>query len=370
MFRYSPLIFQLPLLLIYGRVLGGITSASQVRSEAPKGLSMNAAPTPSRTTLNEQAYQGSYNQSNFTELKSSDIVKDPGDPGKVCIVGDCANYPSATKTVDQYGSVGVPNLEELCVLWNNSCTGNVKSARNEFFSNTSEALRSNECFHKQPTGSSEPNSLKDCYEIESSQQLLQFGQAKAWMRSPQCLSAQAVWASSMPDLAVDSKYVPNEDLGAAYCCTKCGISVENVDIYYWPDLDIDTSCLSIIGKSTNPVDYGATTTSNEYDLLGRSSSTMSFSTYWGCIGQDASVTTTAYITKINSIMVKASSYNPWSPPPCPEPTLTATISNTTIEARGRYASIHARAQSLIIQPSITQDDGLPVSTVIVGYFTL
>ena len=370
MFYYPPLITQLPLLMIYGRVLGSITSASQLRPGALKGVSINAVPTPSATTLNEKAYQLSDTQTSLTTSKPSDTVEDTGNPGGVCIVGDCANYPSATKTVDQYGNVGVPNLEKLCVLWNSSCTGDVNSARHEFFSNTSEALRSNECFQKQPTGLSEPNSLEGCYEIESSQELLQFGQAKAWMRSPQCLSDQAVWASSMPDLAVDPKYLPNGDPGAAYCCAKCGISVENVDIYYWPEVDVDTSCLSIIGKSTNPLSYGATTTSNEYALIGRSSSFLSFSTYWGCTGQDSSVTTTAYITQINSLMVKASSYNPWSPPPCPETILPATISNVSVEARGIYAPIHARAQSLIIRPSITQNDGLPASTVVLGNFTL
>ena len=190
------------------------------------------------------------------------------------------------------------------------------------------------------------------------------------MRSPQCLSDQAVWSSSMQYFAVDSKYLPNGDPGAANCCAKCGISVENVDVYYWPEVDVDTSCLKIIGNSTNPLDYGATTTSQEYAWIERSSSTLSFSTYWGCIGQDLSVTTTAYITQINSLMVKATSYNPWSPPPCPETALSATISNASIGTRSRYASIRARAQSLIIQPSITQSNGLPVSTIILGEFTL
>lgn len=218
--------------------------------------------------------------------------------GKVCIVGDCANYPSAIKTVDQYGGVGVPNLETLRVLWNISYTRDVSLARIEFFGATSEALRSNERFQKQPTEFSEPNSLEGCDEIKSRRELLQFGQARAWMRSPQCMSDQAVWKSSMPsDYAVDSIYLPNGDPNAAYCCAKCGVSVENVDIYYWPEVDLDTSCLNIIGNSPNTLNYGATTTSNVYNLIGRSSSTTSFSTYWGCVGQDSSITTTAYKTQ-------------------------------------------------------------------------
>ena len=362
---------QIPfLLIIYGVVLRTFTAASQTSPGRLQSLSVDVVSTPSAGRHSEPAYQDSYTQTNPITLKPSDTVKGIDYPGKICVVGDCANYPNATKTVDQYGSVGVPNLDKLCVLWNSTCTGDLTIARNEFFGNTSDALRSNECFQKQPTEFSVPNSLEGCYEIESSQQLLQFGQAKAWMRSPQCLSDQAVWSSSVPNLAVDPKYLPNGDLGAAYCCAKCGISVENVDIYYWPEVDVDTSCLDIIGNGTNPFDYGATTTSQEYAWIGRSSSTLSFSTYWGCIGQDLSVTTTAYITQINSLMVKASSYNPWSPPPCPETALPATTSNASIRARGGYASIRARAQSLTIQPSITQSNGLPVSTVILGKFTL
>lgn len=359
---------QIPfLLIIYEVVLSTFTAASQTSPGGLQSLSVDVVSTPPARRQSEPAYQHSYTQTNPITLQPSDTVKSIDNPGKVCIVGDCANYPNATKTVDQYGSVGVPNLDKLCVLWNTSCPGDLTIARNEFFSNTSEALCSNECFQKQPTEFSVPNSLEGCYDIESSQQLLQFGQAKAWMRSPQCLSDQAVWSSSMPYLAVD---LPNGDLGAAYCCAKCGISVKNVDIYYWPEVDVDTSCLNIIGNSTNPLDYGATTTSQEYAWIGRSSSTLSLTTYWGCMGQDSSVTTTAYITQINSLKVKASSYNPWSPPPCPETTLPATTSNASIGAHGRYASIRARAQSLIIQPSITQSNGLPVSTVILGKFTL
>lgn len=358
------------LLIIYGVVLRHFTTASQTSPGGLQGLSVAAVSTPSARRHSEPAYQHSYAHTNPITLQPSNAVKGINNPGKICIVGDCANYPNATKTVDQYGSVGVPNLDNLCVLWNSSCTGDLTIARNEFFNDASGTLRDNECFQNQPTEASVPNSLESCYDIESPQQLIQFGQAKAWMRSPQCLSEQVVWSSSMHYLAVDPKYLPNGDPGAAYCCAKCGISVENVDIYYWPEVDVDTSCLNLIGNSTHPVDYGATTTSQEYAWIGRSSSTLSFTTYWGCIGQDLSVTTTAYITQINSLMVKASSYNPWSPPPCPETALPATTSNASIGARGEYATIRARAQSLIIQPSRIQSNGLPVSTVVLGGFTL
>ena len=133
---------------------------------------------------------------------------------------------------------------------------------------------------------------------------------------------------------------------------------------------MDTSCLDIIGNGTNPLNYGATTTSQEFNWLGRSSSTLSFSTYWGCIGQDSTITTTAYLTQINSIMFKASVYNPWSPPMCPQTARTSITSDASIGARARYRSIRARAHSLLIQPPITQNNGVPVSTVVLGNLTL
>ena len=42
------------------------------------------------------------------------------------------------------------------------------------------------------------------------------------------------------------------------CCGVCETNVDNVEIYYWPKPDVNTSCLSIIGDSIRPIDFGAT----------------------------------------------------------------------------------------------------------------
>lgn len=39
------------------------------------------------------------------------------------------------------------------------------------------------------------------------------------------------------------------------------IEAGNVDVYYWPGPNANTSCQSIIGNRVNPPDYGATTDS-------------------------------------------------------------------------------------------------------------
>lgn len=73
------------------------------------------------------------------------------------------------------------------------------------------------------------------------------------MESPQCESSQLEWENGVVDKIND------------HCCTKCDLEVRDVDVYYWPDPAADTSCTSIIGKSVNPVDYGAKTVS-EYNF--------------------------------------------------------------------------------------------------------
>ena len=333
------------------------------------------ASSPLARAFSTQASPTLHNQNNQTTSKPpypTDILDGPGNE---CFIEDCGKYLNATKTVDQYGGSGDDyvsdaDLEQMCVLWNNSCAGNAIDARNDFFgNNTAETLTDNECFQNQPTDPLQPNQLKGCYEVESPERLLQFGQAKKWMRSPQCLSNANVWSSSQPDLAGLANVFPHGDSGAAYCCAKCTISVRNVDIYYWPEPDVDTSCLDIIGNNSKNLDYGATTTSQDYAWVGRSSSTVSYFTYWGCTGQDSAITTTAYITQINSIKYKASSYNPWSSPPCPEENSQPTAPKASDAARGEHAPIRARAQSLIVQPTITQHQD-PISTVVLDNFTL
>ena len=375
MLYFSALLIQVPLLIICGRTCRHLASASRTSRGGLQSLLSGPVSTPSARVLSTQAFPKSYNQTNSTTSKLSYPAKTLENPGKECFIEDCANYPNATKTVDQYGgdnhAVPGADLEQLCVLWNNSCAGNITWARNEFFANyTADTLTSNQCFLNQPTDPSGANKLGGCYEIESSQRLLRFGQAKKWMRSPQCLSDAAVWSSSVPSLAGLLDNFPHADPGVGSCCGKCAVSVQNVDIYYWPEVDVDTSCLDIIGNSSKPLDYGATTTSLVHDLIGRSSSTVIYSTYWGCTGRDSSITTTAYLTQFNSITFKASSYNPWSSPPCPRMAPPSVPGKAYIAARGTHASIRARAHSLIIQPTVIQNNSLPMSTLVLDNFTL
>ena len=370
----SALLVHLILLTIYGRTFCLSTSASQSQRVGLPSFSSTTVSTLSARTLGSQFHLGSYNHTNTTTPKPSYPTKIPDDPGKVCFIEDCGKYPNATKTVDQWGGsddyVQYADLDRLCVLWNSSCTGSIVAARNEFFGNESgETLLSNECFQNQPTDPLQSNGLKGCYNIESSKTLLQFGQAKKWMRSPQCLANATQWEKEQP-LYAKIPDLPHADTGAAYCCAKCDLSVQDVDIYYWPEVDVDVSCLDIIGDTSHPLDYGATTTSQQYEYIGRSSSSIAYETYWGCMGPDSSITTTAYITQINSITFKASSYNPWLPPPCTTNAPQAIAPKATTAASGEHASIRPRAHSLIIQTNITKTNGPPLSTLVLDDITL
>lgn len=144
------------------------------------------------------------------------------------------------------------------------------------------------------------------------------------------------------------------------CCDTCFISAQSVDVYYWPDPDANTSCVTIVGSDVNPPLYGATTGSA--------------ATYWGCTVQDPvsgpSYVTTALLTSIGPVTFKEPLVDPWLAPSCVTKASTFPSPSISIEARGPHASIHARGHSLVLPPNITQNDGLPASTVVIRGFTL
>ena len=163
------------------------------------------------------------------------------------------------------------------------------------------------------------------------------------------------------------------------CCGVCYIGAKNVDVYYWPEPGADKSCLSIIGDEVNPVTDDTTTESGL--------------TYWGCTAKDPttsvlapdwlgstyiwtssmtvqSVITIAQMTNIGPITFKLSLHNPWSPPVCLSTASSPQKPTISLEAPSIHASIHARGHSLVIPASVTQENGLPVSIVVSGQFTL
>ena len=190
------------------------------------------------------------------------------------------------------------------------------------------------------------------------------------MRSSQCKSAANEWVAMGGD---ESKLgFLAQDAGPGYkgtsealitCCGGCEIDATTVDLYYWPELDANLSCLSIVGESVRPLDYGATTS-----IIPERYSDVTI-TYWGC-ESTSTVYTTAEITTIGSLTVKMSLMNPWSSSPCVDDDAGSQGMNHSIKVREEYPSVYARSHPLTAPSSVTQENGLPVSTLVSGDFTL
>ena len=185
-------------------------------------------------------------------------------------------------------------------------------------------------------------------------------------KSSQRYSAVAV--STSQQLTSDSCPSWQIDYGS------CWLVVGNVDIYYWPEPNMDTSCLSIVGNSTTPLMQGATTSIVRGFLYNNS---MYENYYWGCTAQDSaskrSIITTAVVAfPLGGYSFKSSLFNPWSPPPCSVEASLASIS-LSLEARvdhHRHAAVHARGHSLVVPSNKNQNSSHLPSTVTSGNFTL
>ena len=258
------------------------------------------------------------------------------------------------------------SMDDMCVLWDDSCSGDKTKAIEKFFRSTVD-LGGNSCFEHPPGGDSSA-----CITYNPPSRLLEWQKIKQWMSSSQCTSALETYDE------LNGKNDSNKHRfwrSVSTCCLRCYIQAEDVDIYYWPEPDADTSCLSIIGGSVRPLDYGATTAT--VSVLHELTQTVDLVTYWGCTASTLKTetlsehghlttfsyretTTTAKITTIGSLPVKISAYNPWSPAPCPQEETATQVASSKIEPR-------AQNNSLVIPPSITQKNELPGTTVLDGY---
>lgn len=286
-------------------------------------------------------------------------------------------------------------FDDQCVLWNDDCSGNRTFAIEKFFKDISyrnpQNILNNHCFNQDSLAN-----LEDCDDYNPPDRLKLWQEMKAWMRSPECVSAQHEYS-----IVEDATPINASSDNLETCCGSCGLLAQNVDLFYWPNPDEeDVSCLSIVGNSVLPLDYGATTAvqSLPSPMFTKNLST----TYWACpahrttglsyppAGGSTSITyfdsyaTTARITTIGSVTVKVPLYNPWSSSPCMETKAAPLYSNSStaigdtnasIYPHGNVpvnpsASIYPSSNLSVIPSSITQPNSLPVSTVVSGTVTL
>ena len=258
------------------------------------------------------------------------------------------------------------SMKDMCVLWDSSCSGDRATAIKKFFRSTVD-LGGNPCFEHAPGGDSSA-----CVTWNPPARLQEWQKIKDWMSSSQCASALDTYygLSGKSNPAAHRFY-----RSVSTCCLRCYIHAEDVDIYYWPEPDADTSCLSIIGDSVRPLDYGATKAS--VSVLHEMTQRVDIVTYWGCTAKTLKTetlsdnghlttfsfretTTTAKLTTIGSLSVKISAFNPWSSAPCSQEETSSQATTPKIERR-------TPDHSLVVPPSITQKNDLPVTAVLDGF---
>ena len=334
----------------------------------------NASSTLPAPFVNDDIWQKSTEMRNYQNIKAGFCAMDD----------DFCSFDGLSPSMNVSSTA---EFEDVCLLWDKSCTGNRTLAIKNFFRPAKTTLASqfglnttaynfdvllNSCFRG--TGLTDPS---DCAKYNPPSRLEEWDKIRSWMRSDQCVSTQNEYEKMIRQPAINSTA---ED--SPSCCDVCGIASPNADIYYWPEGNLDTSCLSIIGPDLHPLGYGGTTTTN----LGSNGN----STYWACSNPHPttsilselgltfvnSIITTAVVTNVGSLTIKIPVQNPWSASPCGEDVEAdqdsnkTTLSNASMSPPGKYPNIHARTHLPLIPASITQQNGLPVSTVVVENFTL
>ena len=181
------------------------------------------------------------------------------------------------------------DVKSQCILWDDTCSGDRNTALVEFFNDTVPALMEDLCFVDDYSEYYCPH-----YPVQSSSV---WSEVKSILRAPTC-------GGLLNEASSIGKFT--EDPNKPGCpCGTCGIGGPNVDVYYWPSPDANTSCLSIIGSKANPPLAGATTKNGL--------------TYWG----SGDIPTMIY-TSINGVTFKMPLADPYSScsysgAPTPEP---------------------------------------------------
>ena len=273
----------------------------------------------------------------------------PGSTNKSSFFPDSKYCVAEDQTCFAQGIVS--ELRDVCSLWDSTCSGNRTEAIQEFFNQTIGSLTFNRCFNHiggYDCGD-EINSMLD--------------PVRRWMRSSSCMAAQELFAE--PTLGRNA---------SESCCGSCHWENSAVELFYWPGppSEVDTSCLSIIGTSVHPVDYGATTAGA--------------TTYFGCTGYDSAsslvTVTTAMLRTQGPITVKRYMTNPWDETQCnivTGPDITTTVANIPTTTTNSFilglglksSQIHAGCPECRVDvPAVAKRDEPAITTTESDGFTL
>lgn len=263
-------------------------------SNLQSGASQAASPSPTIASPPARSSSGA------SPSKSLTITQNQGPYGKDpdSVMADAMDKAYANVTYTPPAYVPAKIATGACVLWDPGCKGNRTLAADKFFGGgngnvtggTMFELFGDSCFDDMnaiAVGTNCTSSLLNPTAASLSTA------AKSYMRQPQCAKDYA-------------SVVGGTSRNFEDCCGTCWIHGPNVDVYYWPEPNVDTSCLDIIGSSVLPPDEGAQT-----DAAG--------SVYWAATTNlyDIYVPTviTALIITINGVVVKEALANPWDASP-------------------------------------------------------
>lgn len=352
---------------------------------------------PSQTSIGVPTPLPSPFQGGFIDSKNyQDIIS-----GHCAIVDNYCSFEGSRGIVSS-SSTG---LIDQCLLWDTSCFGNRTSAIDKFFNTTYGLLQGNSCFSQFSSGvlPGDPDITvpavdpetgifisnmvipSDCKKYNPPERISEWQNMKTWMRSSECVSAQNEW---MQRSGKDSPYpsdAPSEVIPS--CCGGCNVGVDTVGIYYWPEPDVNTSCLDIVGTDMNAWAYGATTG----PMIDQGQEN---GTYWACslktpktstfthpvtkagatevVTSVYSILTTAEVVDIGSLPVKIPRIDPWSSSPCIDADTSPQDSNSShgsAELPVRHV-IQARGHTLVNQFITSQGNASPANTVVLGDLTL
>lgn len=256
-----------------------------------------------RTALSFDRFAGqqaSWNQSDGNFATGMPTAHPPGSPyGIFATELRMQTIQCGTKT-STFSSDPLSGYNDVCILWNKSCTGDEKQASSKF-NDWYERVFKHPCWGN-PWCECKVNGQKVSQASSSAlADLLSFARSRTCGKLRGVISAY------------------DQDVPVTGCCGACdfvgGIAV---DLYYWPKSNANKSCLSIIGEGTVPNTEDATTRF----LTSSPGSQVYSEVYWGCEAtsnklkkfKGLSYVTTATMSTADTLTMKLPLYNPWSLP--------------------------------------------------------
>lgn len=243
-----------------------------------------------------------WNQSRYRATTRESILDTNGYVHGAFATGSQSYIVGCGSSIRKAVSDPLAGYDEVCVLWDKSCTGTEEHASSKFPA-WYQDFSGNLCF-----GGHSCECMVNGRNLSRASSAA-FDNVLSFARSPRCRKAAGYLATG-----TSSPYFPSGNT----CCGSCWFAGGmGVRLYYWPESDANKSCLSIIGDATAPQTYDATTRPTYDTALGNSSIV-----YWGCytvpgatseLSLTSGYVTTATMTTVGSLTIKQQWYNPWSP---------------------------------------------------------